>query len=233
MTLKIISKGLECIESKYNLSISTVITDRAYGSVGNIQSLKVKNIIPYIPLFSTKSGNGYAMSLEEFGVTYNKEEDYYICQEGKLLTPTPPSETIIRYRSKSSDCKSCISQKSCILKKRKQTEIRHIVLSINQNFFEEHLNNMRKSLFQAALRERMWKIEGIHAEAKHQHSLKKAKYRGISKVQIQAYMTASVQNLKRLIQSCFKDLLSLIDNILFNIAKITIINNLEKSFTFI
>ncbi len=39
---------------------------------------------------------------------------------------------------------------------------------------------MCEPVFQAALRERMWKIEGIHAEAKHRHNLKRAKYRGIS-----------------------------------------------------
>jgi hypothetical protein len=42
---------------------------------------------------------------------------------------------------------------------------------------------MQKPIFQAALRERMWKIEGINAEAKHQHGLKRAKYRGLTKVQ--------------------------------------------------
>lgn len=50
------------------------------------------------------------------------------------------------------------------------------------------------------LKERMWKIEGIFAEAKQLHGLSKARYRGIEKVQIQAYMVASVQNVKRLIK---------------------------------
>ena len=45
----------------------------------------------------------------------------------------------------------------------------------------------------------MWKIEGLFAEAKQKHNLSRAKYRGTSKVQIQAYLSATAQNLKRLV----------------------------------
>mgnify|MGYP006216032711 CR=1 FL=1 len=58
---------------------------------------------------------------------------------------------------------------------------------------------MKEIEFIAKSRERMWKIEGINAEAKYSHNLSRAKYRGIRKVQIQAYLTASAQNLKRII----------------------------------
>ena len=45
----------------------------------------------------------------------------------------------------------------------------------------------------------MWKSEGLFAEAKQNHGLSRAKYRGRAKVQIQAYLSAIVQNLKRLV----------------------------------
>ncbi|WP_084675812.1 transposase [Candidatus Odyssella acanthamoebae] len=41
-------------------------------------------------------------------------------------------------------------------------------------------------------------MEGIIAEAKNLHALNHAKYRRLEKVQIQASMTASALNLKRL-----------------------------------
>ena len=47
--------------------------------------------------------------------------------------------------------------------------------------------------------ERMWKSEGLFAEAKQYHGLSRAKYRSQPKVQIQAYLSAIVQNLKRLL----------------------------------
>jgi hypothetical protein len=58
---------------------------------------------------------------------------------------------------------------------------------------------MRDPAFGEKLSERMWKMEGLFAEAKQNHGLSRARYRGRSKVQIQAYLTAMVQNLKRLV----------------------------------
>ena len=60
---------------------------------------------------------------------------------------------------------------------------------------------MNTDLFKSKLHERMWKIEGINAEAKNLHSLKRAKYRGLTNMQIQAYMIGVVLNLKRLVQA--------------------------------
>jgi len=55
--------------------------------------------------------------------------------------------------------------------------------------------------FKSKLRERQWKIEGLFGEAKQNHGLRRARYRGRQKVQIQAYLIATVQNLKRLATS--------------------------------
>ena len=49
------------------------------------------------------------------------------------------------------------------------------------------------------LRERRWQVEGLFGEAKENHCLRRAKYRGLEKVQIQSYMTAIAQNFKRLV----------------------------------
>jgi hypothetical protein len=43
---------------------------------------------------------------------------------------------------------------------------------------------MQKAAFISKLKERMWKIEGIFAEAEQLHGLSKARYRGVEKVQI-------------------------------------------------
>ena len=58
---------------------------------------------------------------------------------------------------------------------------------------------MRDPAFRQKRSERMWKSEGLFAEAKRNHCLARAKYRGRCKVQIQASLSAIVQNLKRLV----------------------------------
>ena len=45
----------------------------------------------------------------------------------------------------------------------------------------------------------MWKMEGLISEAKQRHCLSRAKYKGLIKTQIQAYMVASALNMKRLV----------------------------------
>ncbi len=61
------------------------------------------------------------------------------------------------------------------------------------------LSHMRDPTFRQKMSQRMWKCEGLFAEAKQNHGLTRARYRGRRKVQIQAYLSATAQNLKRLV----------------------------------
>ena len=53
--------------------------------------------------------------------------------------------------------------------------------------------------FKAKLTERAWKVEGLFGEAKDNHCLRRTKYRGMANAQIQFYLTALTQNLKRVV----------------------------------
>jgi transposase len=203
---------LKYIESKYALSIKEAIADRGYGATENIQSLRDKNIKVFIPLFSSRSGQ--VLKMEEHGFIYNKEGDYYQCPEGKYLKRAGTYRNSTPYRSKAIECRRCPASMTCMAAKNRKREWRYIARSTNQDFFEEQLMYMKEPLFQSAMKERMWKIEGINAEAKNLHALKRAKYRGISKVQIQAYMTGAVQNLKRLVGATLQNILRTIYNLI-------------------
>ena len=76
---------------------------------------------------------------------------------------------------------------------------RYVRRSLDQDLFEEVQARMEEPEFGKKLSERMWKAEGLFAEAKQNHGLARARYRGRSKVQIQAYLIAMAQNLKRLV----------------------------------
>jgi Transposase DDE domain len=71
--------------------------------------------------------------------------------------------------------------------------------NVDQDLFEQVQAQMEQPTFLERASERMWKCEGLFAESKQYHCLARAKYRGRSKVQIQAYLCAIVQNLKRLL----------------------------------
>jgi hypothetical protein len=78
--------------------------------------------------------------------------------------------------------------------------------------FEEVLTRMRDPVFRQKMSERMWKSEGIFAEPKQNHGLSRARYRGRAKVQIQAYLSATAQNLKRLVKAIVRWLLIWLSN---------------------
>lgn len=186
------------LKDKYQLRIDEAIADRGYGSIENIQSLQLQNITTYIPLFSSRSGK--VAKIKDNGFIFEEEHNRYICPQGKTLLPKIFGKNGIVYKSKSIDCANCPMQAGCSAALRKYSKyVRHIFRNHNQHFFETEQKRMQEPLFQDALKERMWKIEGINAEAKNRQGLKRAKYRGIEKVQIQAYMVGVVLNIKRLV----------------------------------
>lgn len=74
-----------------------------------------------------------------------------------------------------------------------------ITRNIHKELFDEVKEAMEQQVFQKKLAERMWKMEGLISEAKQRHCLSRAKYKGLIKTQMQAYMVASALNIKRII----------------------------------
>jgi len=89
----------------------------------------------------------------------------------KYLTLNPSLyENYKRYVSSSEDCQMC-SQASTFTAKRKKSSLhqRFVLRSLDQDLFEEMQTRMRDPVFRQKLSERMWKIEGLFAEAKQNH----------------------------------------------------------------
>ena len=104
-----------------------------------------------------------------------------------------------RYVSSAEQCRDCPQASTCSAKTQGRSSQRFILRNLDQDLFEEVHAQMRDPTFGEKMSERMWKCEGLFAEAKQYHNLSRAKYRGRPKVQIQAYLTGIAQNLKRLV----------------------------------
>ena len=193
---------IQRIEKQYQLTIVEATADRGYGSAAIIRELQAQGKRTFIPLWSGRVGNSKYLNN---GLVYEKKQDRFRCPEGKYLHPNPAiSENHKRYVSSSVDCKVCSQASTCPARTRGSSPQRFVFRSLDQDLFEEVQTRMRDPVFRQKMSERMWKIEGLFAEAKQNHGLSRARYRGRSKVQIQAYLSATVQNLKRLIAAfCF------------------------------
>jgi transposase len=189
---------LQRIRNRYQISIREATADRGYGSAAIIRTLQQQGITTYIPLWSGRVGNSKYLKGE---LVYEQEHDRFRCPQGKYLTPNPAiCGNYKRYVSSSSDCQHCPRRSTCPTEARKKLPCkRYVRRSLDQDLFEEVQARMEEPEFGKRLSERMWKAEGLFAEAKQNHGLARARYRGRSKVQIQAYLIAMAQNLKRLV----------------------------------
>jgi transposase len=189
---------LQRIEERCQVTIVEAIADRGYGSAAIIHTLEEQGKQTFIPLWSGRVGNSKYLNT---GLIYEKERDRFRCAAGKYLTPSAKLyENHKRYVTETAGCHRCLHASACPARAKKDQSYRRFVLrSLDQDLFEEVQARMRDPTFRQKLSERMWKMEGLFAEAKQNHGLNRARYRGQSKVQIQAYLTATAQNLKRLV----------------------------------
>ncbi|MFZ1006411.1 MAG: transposase, partial [Candidatus Sulfotelmatobacter sp.] len=188
---------LRRVGERHLIHIREAVADRGYGSAAIIRYLQQQGIETYIPLWSGRVGNSKYLQGD---LVYEREYDRFRCPQGKYLTPNPAvSENHKRYVSSSEDCRNCPQASTCPARTRGQSIQRFVLRNLDQDLFEEVQTKMRDPAFRRKRSERMWKSEGLFAEAKRNHCLARAKYRGRCKVQIQAYLSAIVQNLKRLV----------------------------------
>lgn len=189
---------LKRIEDRYKIRIDEAVADRGYGSAAIIRKLQEQGTATYIPLWSGRVGNSKYLKGD---LVYEREEDRFRCPQGKYLHPNPAIyDNHKRYVSSSADCRDCPQASACPARSRKAVPHQRFVLrSLDQDLFEDVQARMRDPTFRQKMSERMWKSEGLFAEAKQNHGLSRARYRGRPKVQIQAYLSAIAQNLKRLV----------------------------------
>ncbi|MCB0738843.1 MAG: transposase [Bacteroidetes bacterium] len=104
------------------------------------------------------------------------------------------------FTMKKGKCRTCPRLAQCLPKspEAEQSYRKRITVNLHNEIQEKTKAREKSWEFRLVRGERQWKMEGIFAEAKDNHGLDRARYRGRAKVQIQAYMIAVVQNIKRM-----------------------------------
>jgi transposase len=189
---------IEAVEKTFKIKIKEVVADRAYGSGDNQQYLIDRKINSNIPNFHKDVGLTY--DREKF--KYNKRKDRFRCPAGFFLYPTNAKSgrpSAKQYLIRGANCKTCPLRSGCFSDDSTNPRKR-INTSIHEALQDKIRLKEQTPEFRTKLRERMWKLEGLFAEGKNWHGLSRARYRGRAKMQIQAYLVASVQNLKRVME---------------------------------
>lgn len=180
---------------RFKLPVKEFIADKGYGRGPTYSEFKKLGIRTYIPLHDENIGAG-RISRGEF--KYDSRADRYKCPQGHWMYPydKPERNSMKRYRIVGAHCKRCPLRESC-LPKSHTNRARFVYRNLCQSDIDQVRKRLETKTFKAKLWGRAWKIEGLFGDAKQHHCLRRAKYRGLANVQIQFYLTALAQNLKR------------------------------------
>lgn len=183
------------VRFRWKLHPKQVTGDTTYGTIENIQALEHMGIRAYVPLPDWEKKTAY-YGASHFA--YDGTRDVYVCPQGQLLRPhhfeEPPP--VIEYRADPGICPACPVKAACTPSPRWRAVHRHVA--------EEYLDRVRgyhqTQPYQKAIRKRQVWVEPLFAEGKQWHQMRRFRLRRLWRVNTEALLIATGQNLKRLLQ---------------------------------
>ena len=126
------------------------------------------------------------------------ERDVYVCPQGQKLTKvmTKYTENAYLYQARAHVCNACPVKSSCT----DSVKGRIIQRPFDQAYIERVRRYHETAACRSAISKRKVWVEPLFAEAKTLHGLRRFRLRGIEKVNMEGLMTATGQNLKRLLR---------------------------------
>jgi transposase len=178
----------------WKLHLKQVTGDTAYGTIENIAAVERAGIRAYVPLTGAGKARPY-FSKEEFA--YDPDQDLYRCPAGQTLRrfSEHAARKLTKYRADGATCAACSLRPECTTSKRGREVLRY--------HEEDYVDRVRSYFgtfpYEKALRKRRVWVEPLFAEAKDWHGLRRFRLRRLEKVNIEALLIASGQNVKRLV----------------------------------
>jgi len=186
---------VDVVREEVGLCPEVVCADGAYASGGNRADLEAREIrlVSPPPQAKTYTGDGY-YTVEDFG--YDEIKDQFVCPAGACLRCVSTEKQRGRklYQAERSVCRQCPRRSKCTPGK-----YRTVKVTAHHAALIRLRADSKTDDFQQLYRTRAPGIEGVFAEAKQWHGLRRAWRRGLSKMRIQCLLIAAVINFKRLI----------------------------------
>ncbi|MBV8830302.1 MAG: IS1182 family transposase [Acidobacteriaceae bacterium] len=179
---------------RWKLHPKQVTGDTAYGTTQNIAAVEGAGIRAYVPLTGAGKAGPY-FSKEEFA--YDPKRDLYRCPAGETLRPKTfnTARNQIVYKAEPGTCGCCPLRPQCTDNKSGRQVLRH-----RDERYVDRVKSYRGTFpYEKALRKRRVWVEPLFAEAKDWHGLRRFRLRRLEKVNIEALLIASGQNVKRLV----------------------------------
>ena len=172
-------------------AVVTADSGYAYSKVyGALERRGVDAVIP-----AKKEPSQSRVPLQLF--RYDERHKVVKCPGGKTLRPRKETERGRYYVSRTRDCAGCALKADCLSASRTSRTV--LVPHEYPALLRARRRHARRGEEEGRLwRRHMGRSEGYHGEAKSWHGLARAVRRGLANIRIQAYLTATAVNLKRL-----------------------------------
>ena len=179
---------------RWRLHPHSVTGDAAYGTTENIAAIEKAGICAYTAL------PNHEKRTPLFGrdaFMYDAEKDLYTCPQGELLRRQGYDyrERSIRYAARPSACNACALKARCT----KSANGRWIRRSFDEEYLERARAYRDTEPYQKAMRKRAVWVEPLFGEAKDWHGSRRFRLRKLEKVNAEALLIASGQDIKRLL----------------------------------
>ncbi len=186
-------KRLDYTLEQFNLNPIAVGLDAGYFTAPVAESLERRNILG---VFGYRRPSRTKNAFKKKHFIYSKERDSYRCPNGQeLIYKTTSRDAYREYHSDPKECAFCPMRDDCTQSKNmKKVITRHIYADA-----VDRANQMRLSPYgKRTYRRRSETVERSFADAKQHHGHRYARFRGLSKVQMQCWLAATAQNIKKI-----------------------------------
>jgi hypothetical protein len=183
------------VRFRFHLRPHQATGDTTYGTLENITALEREGIRAYMPLPDWEHTTAYSGPRR---FTYDATRDVYVCPQGQLLRPyrRELSAEKVEYRAAPATCNACPVKVECTPSAHGRVVHRH--------FAEDYLDRVRAyhqgEPYAKAMRKRKVWVEPLFAEGKQWHGMRRFRLRSLWRVNTEALLVATGQNLKRLLQ---------------------------------
>jgi len=184
---------------RWRLRPRHVTGDTTYGTYGTsdiIKAVEDAGIRAYVPL---PDGDARTPFCGQGAFTYDATRDLLICPHGDELRRSEANSTArdVLYQAHASGCNVCPLKPRCTTSKKG----RRVCRSVDEDYLDRIRGYHETAAYQKAMNKRKVWVEPLYAEAKDWHGLRRFRLRGLWKVNCEALVTTTGQNLKRLLRT--------------------------------
>jgi transposase len=185
---------MERVSRRFGLRPQRLAGDTVYGAVRLLKWLVERKITPHVPVWDKSARHDGTFSRADF--VFDRERNIYICPGGAVLTSTGNIDQghIVHYRASKSDCSSCSLKPKCTT-----AAVRKVTRDLDEDVRDRIRALANTEAFRQSRRERK-KVEMRFAHMKRILRLDRLRLRGLSGVRDEVLLTATAQNLRRLVK---------------------------------